>query len=85
MTVEEQQQVRKGAKGDLTSNRQEIGPMDRYVAVEAPSNRVREKGVKKKKDEAQGPIVSATNPDKRRTGGRGDDTYSCTERKHNLH
>jgi hypothetical protein len=62
VTVEEQQQVRKGAKGDLTSNRQEIGPMDRYVAVEAPSNRVREKGVKKKKDEAQGPIISAANP-----------------------
>ena len=46
----------------MTSNRQEIGPMGRYAAVEAPSNRVRVKEVKKKKDEAQGPIISPANP-----------------------
>jgi hypothetical protein len=60
VTVEERKHGKRGIKGDSTLTN--IGPMDRYVAVEAPSHRVREKGVKKKKDEAQGPIISAANP-----------------------
>ena len=57
-----EQQLKKSAKGDSTSNRQEIGPIDRYMAFEAPSNRARVKEVEKKKNEVQGRIISPANP-----------------------
>jgi hypothetical protein len=53
-TDKEQQQVRKGEKGDMTLKRQETGPMDRYVAVGASSNQTMAKGVVRKKDGTQG-------------------------------
>ena len=43
VTVEEQKHGKRGNKGDSTLTN--IGPMDRYVAVEAPSHRVRVQGV----------------------------------------
>ena len=39
--VMQQQVIKKGSKDDATLSRQGIGPMDRYVAAEASSNRER--------------------------------------------
>ena len=60
VTVKERKHGKRGIKGDSTLN--SIGPMDRYVAVEAPSHRVRVQGVQKKKVGLQGMSVSPANP-----------------------
>ena len=57
-----QQQAKKDTMDGATLSRRECGPMDRYIAAEASSNRERIKETRRTQIGAQGTIISPANP-----------------------